>query len=109
MTLFHKEQRDVFRGCIPALMTPCGADGAPDFGLLVHKAKWLMERGMAAVVYCGSMGEWPLLSAADRAAWRGGAGGGRRAGGGEVPVRPIPAKRQPTRRTPKKWARAASW
>ncbi len=66
MTLFHKEQRDVFRGCIPALMTPCGADGAPDFGLLVHKAQWLMERGMAAVVYCGSMGEWPLLSAADR-------------------------------------------
>ena len=59
-------QKDVFRGCIPALMTPCAADGAPDFGLLVRKAKELMGRGMAAVVYCGSMGEWPLLSAADR-------------------------------------------
>lgn len=57
---------DVFKGCIPALMTPCNADGVPDFGLLVQKAKQLVARGMTAVVYCGSMGEWPLLSAAER-------------------------------------------
>lgn len=59
-------ESDVFKGCIPALMTPCDADGAPDFGLLVRNAKWLMGHGMTAVVYCGSMGEWPLLSAAER-------------------------------------------
>ena len=59
-------ESDVFKGCIPALMTPCDADGAPDFGLLVRNAKWLMGHGMTAVVYCGSMGEWPLLSAVER-------------------------------------------
>ena len=53
----------IFRGCIPALMTPCDAGGAPDFGALVAKARGLIGEGMAAVVYCGSMGEWPLLSA----------------------------------------------
>ena len=57
---------DVFKGCIPALMTPCDGAGAPDFGLLVQKAKSLVEQGMTAVVYCGSMGEWPLLSDAQR-------------------------------------------
>ena len=25
----------IFRGCIPALMTPCAAEGTPDFDLLV--------------------------------------------------------------------------
>ena len=59
-------ESNVFQGCIPALMTPCGADGAPDFDLLVDKAQRLVGRGMTGVVYCGSMGEWPLLSAAER-------------------------------------------
>lgn len=57
---------DVFKGCIPALMTPCDAAGVPDFGLLVQKAQSLVEQGMTAVVYCGSMGEWPLLTDAQR-------------------------------------------
>ena len=57
---------DVFKGCIPALMTPCDAFGVPDFGLLVQKAQSLVEQGMTAVVYCGSMGEWPLLTDAQR-------------------------------------------
>ena len=57
---------DVFKGCIPALMTPCDSAGMPDFGLLVQKAQSLVEQGMTAVVYCGSMGEWPLLSDAQR-------------------------------------------
>ena len=59
-------EKDIFRGCIPALMTPCGADGAPDFDLLVQKAQSLLGHGMTGVVYCGSMGEWPLLSTAER-------------------------------------------
>ena len=55
-------QSDVFRGCMPALMTPCSSQGDPDFAALVATAKSLLERGMSGVVYCGSMGEWPLLT-----------------------------------------------
>lgn len=57
---------DVFKGCIPALMTPCSKDGSPDFDALVHKGKELVDLGMRAVVYCGSMGDWPLLTDAQR-------------------------------------------
>ena len=57
---------DIFRGCIPALMTPCDVGGAPDFEQLVDKARDLLRRGMSGVVYCGSMGEWPLLTPAQR-------------------------------------------
>jgi 1-pyrroline-4-hydroxy-2-carboxylate deaminase len=56
----------IFRGCMPALMTPCDAEGAPDFDVLVRKGRALIEAGMRGVVYCGSMGEWPLLSDAQR-------------------------------------------
>lgn len=56
----------VFRGVIPALMTPCKADRTPDFDALVRKGRELMATGMTAVVYCGSMGDWPLLTDAQR-------------------------------------------
>jgi dihydrodipicolinate synthase/N-acetylneuraminate lyase len=56
----------IFRGCIPALMTPCDAAGNPDFDELVATAAGLIETGMRAVVYCGSMGDWPLLTDAQR-------------------------------------------
>jgi 1-pyrroline-4-hydroxy-2-carboxylate deaminase len=52
----------IFSGCIPALMTPCKADRTPDFDALVKKAQELIAAGMSAVVYCGSMGDWPLLT-----------------------------------------------
>lgn len=52
----------IFRGCIPALMTPCSREGIPNFDALVSTAKSLIAAGMRAVVYCGSMGDWPLLS-----------------------------------------------
>jgi len=52
----------IFSGVIPALMTPCGPDRQPDFDALVRKAKELVGIGMNAVVYCGSMGDWPLLT-----------------------------------------------
>lgn len=52
----------VFNGVIPALMTPCKADRTPDFDALVRKARQLMDAGMSGVVYCGSMGDWPLLT-----------------------------------------------
>ncbi|GLR89493.1 dihydrodipicolinate synthase family protein [Bradyrhizobium iriomotense] len=52
----------IFSGCIPALMTPCTAERQPDFEALVRKGKELIAAGMSAVVYCGSMGDWPLIS-----------------------------------------------
>ena len=52
----------IFAGCIPALMTPCKPDRTPDFAALVRKGKELIGAGMSAVVYCGSMGDWPLLT-----------------------------------------------
>ena len=52
----------VFKGCIPAIMTPCNSKGEPDFNALVRKAKQLIKAGMQSVVYCGSMGDWPLLT-----------------------------------------------
>ena len=52
----------VFRGCIPALMTPCHEDGTPNFDALVKKGVELTGLGMTGVVYCGSMGDWPLLT-----------------------------------------------
>lgn len=52
----------VFRGCMPAIMTPIGDDGQPDFDTMVRHASDLVDRGMSGVVYCGSMGDWPLLS-----------------------------------------------
>jgi 1-pyrroline-4-hydroxy-2-carboxylate deaminase len=56
------EKSNVFCGCIPALMTPCSQDGVPDFDALVATGKTLIAAGMGAVVYCGSMGDWPLLT-----------------------------------------------
>ena len=52
----------VFSGVIPALMTPCHANGQPNFAALTTKARELVDKGMSAVVYCGSMGDWTLLS-----------------------------------------------
>ena len=59
-------QANPFTGTIPALMTPCTADRRPDFAALVRKAKELVGLGMSAVVYCGSMGDWPLLTDEER-------------------------------------------
>ena len=53
---------NIFCGTIPALMTPCTGDRQPDFDALVRTGKSLIAAGMSAVVYCGSMGDWPLLS-----------------------------------------------
>ncbi|EXB91280.1 dihydrodipicolinate synthase [Acinetobacter baumannii 466760] len=47
-------------------MTPCTPNREPDFDALVKKGHELIEAGMSAVVYCGSMGDWPLLTEAQR-------------------------------------------
>lgn len=56
----------IFRGCAPALMTPCGKSRWPDFDALVATGRSLIDAGMRAVIYCGSMGDWPLLTDAQR-------------------------------------------
>ena len=61
-------ESNIFQGCIPALMTPCDATGKPDLAALVRTASGLIEAGMRGVVYCGSMGDWPLLTDAQRQA-----------------------------------------
>jgi 1-pyrroline-4-hydroxy-2-carboxylate deaminase len=53
---------DIFSGTIPALMTPCKKDRSPDFATLATEGRRLCDAGMSAVVYCGSMGDWPLLT-----------------------------------------------
>jgi dihydrodipicolinate synthase/N-acetylneuraminate lyase len=58
----------IFRGCIPALMTPCNTDRTPNFELLAKKGRELCDAGMNGVVYCGSMGDWPLLTDEQRQA-----------------------------------------
>lgn len=58
--------KSVFCGCMPALMTPCNYEGTPNFTALVSKGTELVGLGMSAVVYCGSMGDWPLLTDAQR-------------------------------------------
>ncbi len=65
-TTLHSMNLDIYRGVIPALMTPCNGDREPDFDALVAKGLEMMELGMSAVVYCGSMGDWPLLTDAQR-------------------------------------------
>jgi len=47
-------------------MTPCTPNREPDFDALVKKGHELIKAGMSAVVYCGSMGDWPLLTEAQR-------------------------------------------
>jgi len=49
-------------------MTPCDENGNPLFEELVSTAKGLIQSGMSGVVYCGSMGDWPLLTDEQRMA-----------------------------------------
>ena len=52
----------IFSGCLPALMTPCSHDRTPNIDSLVKKGQELVSAGMRGVIYCGSMGDWPLLT-----------------------------------------------
>jgi 4-hydroxy-tetrahydrodipicolinate synthase len=66
--LADDDAQQVFRGCLPALMTPCFPDGSPNHDALVATATDLVACGMRGVVYCGSMGDWPLLTDPQRQA-----------------------------------------
>ncbi|ODT46743.1 MAG: dihydrodipicolinate synthase family protein [Methylobacterium sp. SCN 67-24] len=54
--------QNIFSGTIPALMTPCTPSRDVDYDELVRTGRHLIGAGMSAVVYCGSMGDWPLLT-----------------------------------------------
>ena len=56
----------IFTGCLPALMTPCDKVRSVNTDALVKKGLELMDAGMNGVIYCGSMGDWPLLTDAQR-------------------------------------------
>jgi len=60
----HSDSPDasVFLGCMPAVMTPCDSSGDVDYDMLVKTSLELVDAGMSGVVYCGSMGDWPLLT-----------------------------------------------
>ncbi len=53
---------NVFRGCMPAIMTPVTSSSDINYDALVGRAVDLVGAGMSGVVYCGSMGDWPLLT-----------------------------------------------
>ncbi|SEN53768.1 4-hydroxy-tetrahydrodipicolinate synthase [Loktanella fryxellensis] len=56
----------VFHGTIPALLTPLTPDRQPDLDALVQTGQEMIAAGMSGVVYCGSCGDWPLLTDAQR-------------------------------------------
>jgi len=61
-----KTSSNIFSGTVTAIMTPGDGDGNPDYDALVSTASRLVDTGMRGVVYCGSMGEWPILTDAQR-------------------------------------------
>lgn len=52
----------IFSDCMPALMATCSRSGTSEYDALTATAKSLIADEMRAVAYCGSMGDWPLLS-----------------------------------------------
>jgi 4-hydroxy-tetrahydrodipicolinate synthase len=55
------------RGVIPPILTPFTAGGATvDEAALRAHVQWLVERGVHGVMPCGTTGEGPLLSTAER-------------------------------------------
>lgn len=52
----------MFKGSIPALVTPFGADGAPDFGALKDLIDWQISEGSSGLVPVGTTGESPTLT-----------------------------------------------
>jgi 4-hydroxy-tetrahydrodipicolinate synthase len=93
----------IFNGTLPALMTPCTEDRTPDFDAHGRKAEQLIDHGMTAVIYAGTMGDWPLLTDAQRTE-----GVVRLVGAGirssSAPAPSIPAPRWPWPSTPKRSA-----
>lgn len=52
----------MFKGSIPALVTPFGADGKPDLGALKDLIDWQIDSGSSGLVPVGTTGETPTLT-----------------------------------------------
>lgn len=52
----------MFKGSIPALVTPFGADGKPDFGAYEALIDWQIAEGSGGLVPVGTTGESPTLT-----------------------------------------------
>lgn len=52
----------MFKGSIPALVTPFGADGKPDFGAFKDLIDWQIAEGSSGLVPVGTTGESPTLT-----------------------------------------------
>jgi 4-hydroxy-tetrahydrodipicolinate synthase len=62
MPVIHEaKERIMFRGSIPALVTPF-KNGAVDFDALKHLVNWQIEEGSTGLVPVGTTGESPTLS-----------------------------------------------
>jgi len=59
-------EQNPFAGVAPAIMTPFNADGTVNFDALLDKRKRLVEAGMAAMVWPGTMGNWSQLTPEER-------------------------------------------
>lgn len=52
----------MFKGSLPALVTPFGADGKPDLGAFDALIQWQIESGSGGLVPVGTTGESPTLT-----------------------------------------------
>jgi 1-pyrroline-4-hydroxy-2-carboxylate deaminase len=55
-----------WKGVIPAITTPFGAELRVDHGFLAEHARWLVDSGCTGLVPLGSLGEGATLSAAEK-------------------------------------------
>ncbi|MGA9840486.1 MAG: dihydrodipicolinate synthase family protein [Thermoplasmata archaeon] len=61
------ERRSIWHGVLVAVTTPFAPDGSVDHPASVRHARWLVERGVDALVVGGSLGEGASLTAEERA------------------------------------------
>lgn len=56
----------VFGEVVTAMVTPMGPDGSVDLEMAARLARWLVEQGNQGLVVCGTTGEAPTLSDAEK-------------------------------------------
>jgi 4-hydroxy-tetrahydrodipicolinate synthase len=59
-------EKNPFIGVAPAIMTPFRSDGSIDFDTLLNKRQRLVQAGMEAMVWPGTMGNWSQLRPEER-------------------------------------------
>ena len=59
-------EQNPFAGVSPAIMTPFHSDGSVNFDALLEKRQRLVDAGMSAMVWPGTMGNWSQLRPEER-------------------------------------------